>query len=303
MEKNKLNIKEAPLLDDYIFKRTFTKGSPNGILRDFLEAVLDMNLKNVEVINAEIPKDILEEKGSVLDIRAKLDDERLIDIEMQVKDEGNIDKRSTIYMSKNISTQINTGEDYQNLKPSIVINILNFNRYKRNSYHLIAHMKFEESKKEEYVNLGYEKEDKIATDVLEMHFIELPKFIKKNPEIKTKLEEWLYLIIGREDKVKMSKLNNPEVQKAMKLVEEIMSDPKEREIIEARAMAKFNYDTAVAYAKETGLKEGRQKEKKENIKRMKKIVKRMQENKMTNKQICQILNISEEELNNLMKDE
>jgi predicted transposase/invertase (TIGR01784 family) len=256
MTKNNMIRDDAPLLNDYVFKRTFTKGEPNGILKDFLESILDMNLKNVEVLNSEIPKDILEEKGSVLDIRAKLDDERLIDIEMQVKDEGNIDKRSTIYMSKNISTQINTGEDYQNLKPSIVINILNFNRYKRNSYHLIAHMKFEESKKEEYVNLGYEKEDKIATDVLEMHFIELPKFIKKNPEIKTKLEEWLYLIIGREDKVKMSKLNNPEVQKAMKLVEEIMSDPKEREIIEARAMAKFNYDTGMAYAKRNGIKEG-----------------------------------------------
>ena len=59
MERNKVNIKEAPLLDDYIFKRTFTKGSPNGILRDFLEAILDVHLKNVEVINAEIPKDIL----------------------------------------------------------------------------------------------------------------------------------------------------------------------------------------------------------------------------------------------------
>ena len=258
MTKNNIIREDAPLLNDYIFKRTFTKGSPNGILKDFLEAVLDMKLRNVEVLNAEIPKDILEEKGSVLDIRAKLNDERLIDIEMQVKDEGNIDKRSTVYMSKNISTQINVGEDYQNLKPSIVISILNFNRYKRNSYHLIAHMKFEKTKKEEYVNLGYEKEDEIATDALEMHFIELPKFIKKNPEIKTKLEEWLYLIIGREDKVKMSKLNNPEVQKAMKLVEEIMSDPKEREIIEARAMAKFNYDTAVAYAEEKGKKEGKE---------------------------------------------
>ena len=59
MERNKVNIKEAPLLDDYIFKRTFTKGSPNGILRDFLEVILDVHLKNVEVINAEIPKDIL----------------------------------------------------------------------------------------------------------------------------------------------------------------------------------------------------------------------------------------------------
>ena len=265
MEKSKLNIKEAPLLDDYIFKRIFTKGNPNGILRDFLEAVLDVHLKNVEVINAEIPKDILEEKGSVLDIRAKLDDERLIDIEMQVKDEGNIDKRSTIYMSKNISTQINVGEDYKNLKPSIVISILNFNRYKRNSYHQIAHMKFEKSKKEEYIDMGYKEEEEKATEVLEMHFIELPKFIKKNPEIKTKLEEWLYLIVGKEEKIKMSKLENPEVKKAMKLVEEIMSDPKEREIIEARAMAKYNYNSAVAYAKETGERLGIEKGRKSGI--------------------------------------
>ena len=62
----------------------------------------------------------------------------------------------------------------------------------------------------------------------------------------------------------MSKLDNPEVKKAMKLVDEIMSDPKEREIIEARAMAKFNYDTGVAYAKETGKKERNSRKQKRN---------------------------------------
>ena len=245
---------------------------------------------------------------------------------MQVKDEGNIDKRSTIYMSKNISTQINVGEDYKNLKPSIVISILNFNRYKRNSYHQIAHMKFEKSKKEEYIDMGYKEEEEKATEVLEMHFIELPKFIKKNPEIKTKLEEWLYLIVGKEEKIKMSKLENPEVKKAMKLVEEIMSDPKEREIIEARAMAKYNYNSAMAYAKETGRREGRksgieerqrirnkgtvesqekqkeQKNGKENGRKEEKIkiAKKLQETKMTNEEICQILDISKEELNNIL---
>ena len=65
----------------------------------------------------------------------------------------------------------------------------------------------------------------------------------------------VWLIAGREDKIEMSKLDNPEVKKAMKLVDEIMADPKEREIIEARAMAKFNYDSGVAYAKEQGKKE------------------------------------------------
>ena len=280
------NNEEAPLLNDYVFKRTFTRDDPNGILKDFLEAILKIKLKNVQVLNAEIPKDILNEKGSVLDIRAELDNKRIADIEMQVENQGNISKRSTVYMSKNIATQIKTSEDYKGLKPSIVINILNFNRYKRNSYHSIAHMKFEETSKEAYVDLGYKKEDLLATNVLEMHFIELPKFIKKNPEIKTKLDEWLWLIVGREDKVEMSKLDNPEVKKAMKLVDEIMSDPKEREIIEARAMAKFNYDTGVAYAKEQEIKE---------------IAKRMKELKMSDEQICQILNITEEELKELIE--
>ena len=285
-----LDKKDAPLLDDYVFKRTFTRDDPNGILRDFLESVLKIKLRNVQVLNAEIPKDILDERGSVLDIRAELDNTKIVDIEMQVKDQGNISKRSTVYMSKNIATQIKTSEDYQGLKPSIVINILNFNRYKRNSYHSIAHMKFEKTRKEEYMDLGYKEEEQLATDVLEMHFIELPKFIKKNPEIKTKLDEWLWLIAGREDKVEMSKLDNPEVKKAMKLVDEIMADPKEREIIEARAMAKFNYDTGVAYAKEQGKKESK-----------KEVAKRMKELKMADEQICQILNITTDELKELIE--
>ena len=285
-----LDKKDAPLLDDYVFKRTFTRDDPNGILRDFLESVLKIKLRNVQVLNAEIPKDILDERGSVLDIRAELDNTKIVDIEMQVKDQGNISKRSTVYMSKNIATQIKTSEDYQGLKPSIVINILNFNRYKRNSYHSIAHMKFEKTRKEEYVDLGYKEEEQLATDVLEMHFIELSKFIKKNPEIKTKLDEWLWLIAGREDKIEMSKLDNPEVKKAMKLLDEIMADPKEREIIEARAMAKFNYDTGVAYAKEQGKKESK-----------KEVAKRMKELKMADEQICQILNITTDELKELIE--
>ena len=169
---------------------------------------------------------------------------------MQVGYQESIAKRSALYMSKNISTQIKIAEKYELLKPSIVINILNFNKYKRNSYHSVAHMKFEKTNKEEYVDLGYEPEEETATDVLEMHFIELPKFIKKNPEANTKLEQWLWLIAGREEKIKMSKLDNPEVKKAMKLVEEILSDPREREILDAREIARLDYNSDISYAEE-----------------------------------------------------
>ena len=253
MNNEKLNSDNAPLLDDYIFKRTFTRDDPNGILRDLLESILNIKIKNVQVLNIEIPKDLLDEKASKLDIRAEIDNDKIINIEMQVGYQGYIEKRSTLYMSKNITTQMKIAEQYNLLKPSIVINILNFNRFKRNSYHSIAHMKFEKTKQEEYVDMGYRKEDEIATDVLEMHFIELPKFIKKNTEAKTKLEQWLWLIAGREDKVKMSKLDNPEVKKAMKLVEEILSDPKEREIIDAREIARLNYNSGMAEAEKNGI--------------------------------------------------
>ena len=259
MEEKTLNRESAPLLDDYIFKRTFTRDDPNGILRDLLESILKIKIRNVIVLNSEIPKDLLDEKASRLDIRAEIDNERIINIEMQVKYQSDIEKRSTLYMSKNISTQIKIAEKYGLLKPSIVINILNFNRYRRNSYHSVAHMKFEKTSKEEYVDLGYNPEEETATDVLEMHFIELPKFIKKNPEAKTKLEQWLWLIAGREDKIKMSKLDNPEVKKAMKLVEEVLSDPIEREILDAREMARLNYNSEMDYMREKGLNEGRKK--------------------------------------------
>ncbi len=297
MNNEKLNSDNAPLLDDYIFKRTFTRDDPNGILRDLLESILNIKIKNVQVLNVEIPKDLLDEKASKLDIRAEIDNNKIINIEMQVGYQGYIEKRSTLYMSKNITTQIKIAKQYDLLKPSIVINILNFNRFKRNSYHSIAHMKFEKTKKEEYVDMGYKKEDEIATDVLEMHFIELPKFIKKNAEAKTKLEQWLWLIAGREDKVKMSKLDNPEVKKAMKLVEEILSDPKEREIIDAREIARLNYNSGMAEAKKSGIAEERQK----NEEKLKLAILKMQKANMSEEQICDILNLTKDELQKLIE--
>ena len=301
MEEKTLNRKSAPLLDDYIFKRTFTRDDPNGILRDLLESILKIKIRNVLVLNSEIPKDLLDEKASRLDIRAEIDNERIINIEMQVKYQSDIEKRSTLYMSKNISTQIKIAEKYGLLKPSIVINILNFNRYRRNSYHSVAHMKFEKTSKEEYVDLGYNPEEETATDVLEMHFIELPKFIKKNPEAKTKLEQWLWLIAGREDKIKMSKLDNPEVKKAMKLVEEVLSDPAEREILDAREMARLNYNSEMDYMRENGLNEGRKKRDRRTEEKngQKEIAKKLKDKGMKIQEIIEITGLSEVEINKL----
>ena len=200
MENIPNNIKNFPLLNDVIFKRVFTKKEKSEILEDFLSSILNVKIKKAIVKNAEIPKDALKEKLSVLDIRAETDNNKIVDVEMQVKNKYNTKQRGVYYMSKNIATQLLVGEKYQNIKPSVIILILNYNLYKVNSYHEIAHMKLDKTKDENYINLGYTQEEEEATDMLEMHIIELPKYRKKKDKTYTKKEQWLSLIAGGKEK-------------------------------------------------------------------------------------------------------
>ena len=151
MKNFEQQIDRLPLTNDYVFKRVFGKKGNENILKDLLEAILDIKIEKVEVQNPEIPKEAIEDKLSVLDIKAELNKNTIVDIEMQVVDEKNIEERSVVYLSKNTSGQLQTGEQYINLKKSIVINLLNFNHYKRNSYHHVAKMKFDKSRPSENI--------------------------------------------------------------------------------------------------------------------------------------------------------
>ena len=116
-------------------------------------------------------------------MRAELDDNILCNIEMQMTKQNFSDKRTMFYTAKMTGDEgLKKGEDDSKLKNIIVINLLNFEYYLRNCYHNIAHMKFEEPKEKEKVDMGYKTQEDIAIHNLEMHFIEIPKFIKKNPE-------------------------------------------------------------------------------------------------------------------------
>ena len=80
-------------------------------------------------------------------------------------------------------------------------------------------------------------EDKYATKDLEMHFIELPKFRKKDPDMSNKLEQWLCLICDEEDKIEMAKSKNEEIEKAKKELEKLAMNPEDRELYELRLKA------------------------------------------------------------------
>lgn len=249
--------KKLPLTSDIVFKRVFAKEGNEDILKALLEAILEIPILEVVVKNPELPRNLYESKAGILDVKVQIDKNIICNIEMQVKDLKNMDKRSTYYMSRILSDELKKSEDYAEIKNTIVINLLNFEFYKRNSYHSIAHMKFEKTKKDEFVDMGYKSEDEIATQDLEMHFIEIPKFVKKDSKANTKLEQWLWLIAGREEKLEMAKKENKEIKKAMKIIDEMSMDEKEWELYQSRKMAIMDYNTGIREAKEEGKIEGK----------------------------------------------
>ncbi len=283
------------LSNDFIFKKVFAQDENNSELIDLLEAILDIKIEKVEVKNPELPKNAMDEKASILDIKAYINNDTIIDIELQVKNEYNITERSVLYLSKLVAGQMEVGDDYTKLKKSISIVILLFNYFETNTYHNVAHMKFERTKEEKYVEMGYKEEQEIAIPKLEMHFIELPKFIKKNGGTKTKLEQWLWLISGREDKIKMAEKENVQLKKASEKLDKMNLTESERELYEARQMGLYLQKIGLANAEDYGFKRGTNSSKK-------RVLKKLLEKNMNEKDIIEILEIDEEELEKLKKE-
>ena len=164
-------VTRLPLTSDYVFKRIFAREENNSMLKDFLESILNIHINKVEVKNPELTPNMADEKLGILDLKLDIDNERVVDVEMQVSNEHNIKERSSTYLSKLAAEQLKAKQNYKELKKIITINILKYNYLERNSYHSIARMKYEDTRPTEFVDMGYNKEEKEATNTIEMHFI------------------------------------------------------------------------------------------------------------------------------------
>ena len=299
--------KLLPLTSDYVFKRIFGQEENKQALKDFLESILDEEILKIEIKNPEIPKNFYDSKYGVLDLKVTLNDKSIVDVEMQMKNEHNIEQRDTFYLASNYVNELKEGEPYTNCKKSIVINILNFMYYNRNEYHSVARMIFEEPKEEEKVEMGYKEEDRYMTKYLEVHIIELPKFKIKNPKMHTKLEEWLWLFIGSDEKVSEASKKNKEIEKIKKKLASMSLSPEERNNYEYRLRAIRDEADAIEYktkqAKEEGIKEGVEKGIKQGIEQgIEQTAKEMLKNNFTIEQIQVITKLTKEEIEKLRKN-
>ena len=302
--KKTREIERLPLTDDYIFKRVFAFEGNESVLKDFLEAILKKDIKEVTIKNPEIIPYEKDEKRGLLDIKAETDDGTILDIEMQMKDKKNTEERGVQYLGNMITSQLQVGDDYTKLKKSIVIFITNYNFLKRNSYHSVGKMKFDETLEEEYVDMGYEQEEQIASKYIEFHYIELPKYKKKEPSKFTKLDQWMCVFTQRKEEIMLAEKENKEIKKAMNTLDFISEDPKERERHNSIIMAEYNrltsehnfFEAGVEEGIKKGIEKGIEKGKKEGII---KIAKAMLEKNIPIETIMEITELTKEEIEKL----
>ena len=87
---------------DFVFKNIFGSEKNPKILISFLNATLKPKdlITSVEIKNTDINKNYIEDKFSRLDVKAKTSNDEIINIEIQLKNEYNMIKRSLDYWSK-----------------------------------------------------------------------------------------------------------------------------------------------------------------------------------------------------------
>ena len=233
---------------DFVFKKIFGSEEHPEILISFLNAVLKPKkpIVSVEIKNSDLEKEYIEDKFSRLDVKALTSNKEIINIEIQLKNEYNMIQRSLYYWSKLYEEQLSEGDRYDKLSRTVCINILDFKYLKNDRFHNGYRLKEIETNEE-------------LTDLQEIHFIEIPKLkrFESTEEIVDLLEGWVEFLRDPESEViRKLEMSNKEIREAKDELYRLSRNSKERELYYLREKSLRDEISALANAKEKGLKEG-----------------------------------------------
>ena len=248
-----INVKwKVSPFNDFIFKKLFGTVGNEELLKAFLNAVMkDKNLPLIEEVTIieklELEKNHFEEKLGIIDVHAKTDKGEVINIEVQLCNEDNIDKRPLFYWSKLYSSNIKKGQNYEVLPKVITINILNFNYYHEKWVHL-------------FFTPTADVDSNLKMNELEVHFIQLPAFRKRHEKnFKThELERWLTFLTqsANEEELEEIVAMDQEIFKVYEEIKHLLSDEEVLAVAEAREKQFLDYNSAINHAEARGRQEG-----------------------------------------------
>ncbi len=218
---------------DLAFKKIFGVEENKDLLISLINSIVgaEDQVSEVTLLNPYNPKNFKTDKLSILDIKATNQDGKRFNIEIQISDEADYDKRALYYWAKIYTEQLKVAEDYSKLSKAIGIHILNFTSIPEvKKYHNVFHITEKET------GLLYFKD-------LELHTIELKKFSDSSDEeladivakVKNALDMWLAFVTRNDLLIADNlpkELNDPNLKKAINVLSVMNFTPEEREAYE-----------------------------------------------------------------------
>ncbi|WP_294146423.1 Rpn family recombination-promoting nuclease/putative transposase [uncultured Selenomonas sp.] len=240
-----LDAHRANPMNDVLFKFIFGKIERKNITIDFLNAVLEESLEHpIRDIRFTQTEQVPQDDGGKLtrfDVACELDSGEMIDVEVQVINYQNMQRRTLYYWSQMYLTGILSGEDYAELRPAITINILAFNILPQADPHAM------------YSIYNTKTGDRLNKD-MELHFLEIPKFTHKPVHEMTKMERWLAYFGGKLSEQEKEELAMSEaaIGNAYDATSAFMMNPQDRMNYVNRQMAIMDYNSGMNAAEKRG---------------------------------------------------
>lgn len=200
---------------NYVFRKVLNKEENIDIIKKFIEAILDIKIKKIELnsyltkLSKYLPK---EENFGIADVRITTNENEEINVGIQFIDGIYIPTKMLMYYAQIHLNQLEY-DTKREFSKTITINLLNFKYFASDEYHKI-------------IKINSNEKD-IKLEELEIHSIELPKFKLKNQERISKKEEWIIYLKGCENNIlEKIKKENKSIEKLDMLVEKYWIEEK-----------------------------------------------------------------------------
>ncbi|MGG5252495.1 Rpn family recombination-promoting nuclease/putative transposase [Neobacillus sp. SM06] len=305
---------------DFMFKQLF--GDPRrksitiAFLNDLLHRKDNDRIADVEYENTELIKEALDGKTSRLDVLVHTSNGERINIEIQLSHQHDMPERVLYYWSKLFSASLASGEDYQLLPPTIMINIVNYPLFphETDSFHTVFHIK------EDTEHFSWSPH-------LEFHAIDLSQFMVKWKKYKREMKQnppkelpWLMMLSAANyqkkvldeeiiQELEVLAMNEQEIREALVEWENLSANKENKELYEARLKFLRDQLSNIRGERREGIKEGIKKGIKQGIeqgikqgleqgkeKERKEIIRKMLQKGMDVGTIANILDCSREEV-------
>ncbi|MGL5677346.1 MAG: Rpn family recombination-promoting nuclease/putative transposase [Cellulosilyticaceae bacterium] len=285
---------------DFVFKQLFGKHPMISVA--FLNAVLKWKvpLKSVELKERLTEKVDQKDQVSIITLKGTTVQDEKVTIELWLANQDDILRKNLYFVGKLWDMQTQGENNYKLLGKTVYINLLNFKYIKDTKVHHTYRLKEVDTHEQ-------------LSDMLEIHFVEIPKFDKEMMTPKqlegknNELEGWLQFL--KYPEAHDEKQSTKEINEAYRQLQRMSKDETQRMLYQVRCKMIHDELVALQKAKKEAMQQGIQKGIQQGIQKgiqqgiqqgmieeKKKIARNLIKAKMTDEQIIAITGLGQAEI-------